>query len=496
MRQPIVILVIFCLLVSACSDINSPTLFSKPNIDSGVGCPDNMECDYLSVPKDYSDTENDERVSVFYGVHKALKPEQRLGILLFNFGGPGGDAVWGASYMVRDHLPTEVLNHFDIVGMDPRGSGQSAFAQELTECAVDEAYNEGSCEATYQAIAPYLGSNSVVQDMDLLRKHLGEEKLNFLGYSYGTRLGALYALRFPDKVRAMILDSPMPPKSNNYLDLILGNTAGFEVVTNYRLEENTQRIHRYEDIIEQVNNEGHYTANDSLALSDYEASIMLYATKSQENNERESSWDIIKDGAFTLFDEDFAEQLQNELQLVELPLMSSDDELRSYAHFKAVVCTDEIESIEQDDYEASLSDFTSLSLIHGQSGYKEAGMCVDWPAKRDPISYVENMDQHLSKQNILIIGGQYDPATPYAWTEAMYDSFAEHASLITVNNWVNHGFSYKNNSCVDAAVNQYLENPSSVTGQLTCNGPSAVSTRYSRQVNRAQHPSQQKVGRF
>jgi len=111
---------------------------------------------------------------------------------------------------------------------------------ELTECAInsDKNDNEDACNDTFKKVAPFMGSNTIVKDMDVLREVLGQEKLNFLAYSYGTRLGSLYSNEFPNNIRSLILDSAVSPEQTNFLQWLQDQPAGRDLIAKHRLEEN------------------------------------------------------------------------------------------------------------------------------------------------------------------------------------------------------------------------------------------------------------------
>ncbi len=451
------------LLLAGCGGGDGGSDFSKTTTDAQRTCPQNMECGFLSVPKDYSNL-NDGDIDVYYGVRRANIPSQRLGILVFNFGGPGASAVNGAGFMAANRLPNDILNRFDIVGMDPRGAGRSEYAEELTQCA-----ENGNCDNKYPTFAQYVGSNSVVKDLDQLRQKFGDDKLNFIGYSYGTRLGSLYAQQFPEHVRAIVLDSSMSPNTENYLELRLGNTKGYDTVANYRLVE-ASRMSKFETVIDSVNTIKGYADKEYNWFSKIESDSTLNRLVSRQSDK---GWDSISTELFKFLDDDDVIDLQTALYQ-PIPRMSkklSSDQLRSAALFRAVICTDELSPISSNEALISEPRFMAESKLFGHYQYEQnAWLCADWPNYRDPVANIENMEQKLAGQRILMIGGQYDPATPYAWTESMHQEFGNLASLITVNNYVDHGFSFDGNTCIDNPTTQYLLNPEIPVGNISCDG--------------------------
>ncbi len=197
-------------------------------------CPDGvpLECGLVTVPVDHED-DSAGTLDLAVAIHRATSPEDRIGYLLINPGGPGGSGVeyaYAASFGPGAAFSQEVLARFDIVGFDPRGVGASGptFAcgepgEQLAllnsiEGAVD---TDAEIEAGEQAVAlcqdsmgpaaALLGSESVARDMDVIRGALGADQISYFGASYGSTLGAWYATLFPERVRAMVVDGADNP---------------------------------------------------------------------------------------------------------------------------------------------------------------------------------------------------------------------------------------------------------------------------------------------
>lgn len=200
---------------------------------------DRLRCSFVRVPLDWAAPERGDIV-VSATRLAAGKPDARRGALLFNPGGPGGDGLFGNTLRLigafaesnpgnpQGAKQLRLLDEYDIVGFSPRGTGTSTRLQ----CATNEIsrfvdlsaagwdtpaniananYNDKkSAEACLKSpITPYINTDATARDMDLLRGLLGDEKLNYVGYSYGTWLGAWYASLFPERVGRMVLDSSM-----------------------------------------------------------------------------------------------------------------------------------------------------------------------------------------------------------------------------------------------------------------------------------------------
>ncbi|MCP5077792.1 MAG: alpha/beta hydrolase, partial [Psychromonas sp.] len=353
------------------SDGQSSNIATDVDLDpTSENCPSNMTCDFFNAPKDYYDEES-EKIKIHYAVHKATDTENRIGVLVFNFGGPGGEAAYNTDWMVSKKLPAEILARFDVIGMDPRGSGQSAYAKELTECAVAASKSEGNCDSVYQAIAPYVGSNSVVKDLDLLRVELGEEKLNFFGYSYGTRLGSLYANMYPENVRAIVLDSPMTPNEENYFESVKGKITGFDQVVNYRLGNDAELKNSLLAVFNQANNNGYYTGDDGVTLSSTQLWNVFYALYSQDNTQ---NWPAIESGVLELLKNNNAQLLAEQEKDIFWRDNSSDDDLRSNYLFQLVTCTDEITPLSHTEIVNKAGEYDAIAPLF-------AGLARYWSTK-------------------------------------------------------------------------------------------------------------------
>jgi len=169
----------------------------------------------------------------------------RLGVLLVNPGGPGGS---GLDFLrdSGDSLGARVRDRFDIVSWDPRGVGQSTpadctsdldFFYEVNRNSTSvpaERANEvaskrlvGDCRSASARLLPFLSTRASVRDMDAIRAAMGASTIDYLGFSYGTYLGALYADRYPHRVRAMVLDGAVDPAAS-YDDGVMTQAVGFE----------------------------------------------------------------------------------------------------------------------------------------------------------------------------------------------------------------------------------------------------------------------------
>ena len=202
-----------------------------------------VECATLEVPLDYEDPDG-EQIELY--VARTPASGDRKGALFVNPGGPGAGAAEYAE-LLPYVLPEEITEHFDIVGVDPRGVGGSTAincgipdeelygvdptfedaADEEAYLAVSEAYVE-DCADKYGDVLPHVGTPAVARDMDVVRAAMGDEQLSFLGFSYGTVIGQVYADLFPERVRSMILDGVLELGPTG-LETADEQAAGFEL---------------------------------------------------------------------------------------------------------------------------------------------------------------------------------------------------------------------------------------------------------------------------
>ena len=191
------------------------------------GCGGGLDCATLAVPVSYQDP-GGPTLELALVRNPADRPDQRIGTLVMNPGGPGASGVRRVARGFE--VSPEVGDRFDIVGFDPRGVGQSTPitcgdavpAFHAADLAPDSAAEQAALSGAAQAVADecrategdrlgHLGSVEVAHDIEVIRRALGEDQLTFVGLSYGTFIGQLWADAYPSSVRAMVLDGVIDP---------------------------------------------------------------------------------------------------------------------------------------------------------------------------------------------------------------------------------------------------------------------------------------------
>ena len=214
------------------------------------GCGGGFQCATLSVPVDWSQPSGP-KVALAVSRHRASQPGERIGSLVVNFGGPGDPGAESLRQGGEASLPAAVRDRFDIVSFDPRGTGRSRPIACVSDTTYDEVLAQSptpknlsqlqsfyagtngpvdlvqACNNAQGSWLADVGTRNTARDLDELRAALGDPKLTYLGYSYGTVLGAVYAQMYPTRLRTMVLDGAVDLSSTAAAELH-DNAEGFE----------------------------------------------------------------------------------------------------------------------------------------------------------------------------------------------------------------------------------------------------------------------------
>ncbi|XCB36247.1 alpha/beta fold hydrolase [Arcanobacterium hippocoleae] len=202
-----------------------------------------FQCSKIKVPLDYA---NPQQESVEIALKKRSADQEAIGTLLVNPGGPGAS---GLEMMdaANFYFPAAIRNHFDIIGFDPRGVGDSTPIQCVSDAELatllEASYPDtpegeakshedtiklaNGCKQESGKLLPFVGTASAARDMDIIRHLSGDPRLYYLGYSYGTSLGGMYAELFPENVGRMVLDGAVSSEASNF-EQSLAQMKGFE----------------------------------------------------------------------------------------------------------------------------------------------------------------------------------------------------------------------------------------------------------------------------
>lgn len=443
-------------------------------------CGGEFDCATLTVPIDYDDPTGD-TVDLAVLRSPATGDADPLGSLVVNPGGPGASGVEYAR-AARAVVTAGVLERYDVVGFDPRGVGQSEPIECLEDAALDgyiaadgtpddpdeiaefqDAAAEfgAACEENSGDLLAHIGTDDVARDLDVLRAVLGDEQLNYLGKSYGTMIGARYADLYPDMVGRMVLDGAMDP-SSTLTDVALGQAAGFEAAfeafvawcvdqDSCALGSSPQAARQaMADILARADSDPLPTGEDERPLTEalafFGIALPLYYPADQ-------GYPMLNDALRPAVDDDDGSAL---LELSDLYLdRTSDGEYRSNLNeaSTAVNCFDRGEpGLTATQAESGLAQFVAVAPTFGANLAWGGLACAVWPVQAEiPPSPVSGS----GSAPIVVVGTTGDPATPYAWAEALASQL-ESGVLLTYEGFVHTAYVRAGDACVDAAVDGYL----------------------------------------
>jgi pimeloyl-ACP methyl ester carboxylesterase len=450
MRRPLALLTAAATAITAVAIGASPAQAAPSTIDwqPCAGTP-GVECGTLSVPVDWSRPWG-QRIDLALARRKAT---ERIGSVLVIPGGPGGSGV----EMVRESpvLSETVARRFDIVGLDPRGANGSAPIQcdlaialeqypvaPRNQAEFDQAMDHSrryadSCRRLSGPIVDFVDSVSVARDMDAVRAALGEAKLTSIGHSYGTLAEQMYAELFPNRVRALTIDSTMDHSLSSALQFLgtesLGVQQSFDefVKWNARTPDSPlagQDVRAvYRDLLARAERgELPLTPEDLRFLTfqsfydpDWRTLAATYSSLQANVTARAWSPATVADPLLAMFCQDWS-----------LPVRSYAD----LAAYRSVIQR----TVAPDIQVSPLAEYVTVA-------------CAGWTqATRNP----QHRLHITTTAPILVVNGLFDPATPYQWaTNVASQSRSLH--LLTYDGWGHVAYD-SGSTCVVDAVDTYL----------------------------------------
>jgi pimeloyl-ACP methyl ester carboxylesterase len=416
------------------------------------------ECAELDVPVDYDDPDGP---TLTLSVARAPAQGERIGALFVNPGGPGGTASDFASQL-GFLLPDDIIDHFDIVGVDPRGLGSSDIdcggdpdpvelygvdytidSPEDTAALLDvsQAYID-ACEAAAGDVLPFLGTENVARDIDAVRAAMGDEQLSYLGYSYGTAIGQMLAQLFPDRIRAMVIDGVLELGPTG-TELAADQAAGFETA----LQSYAAACNEDDDCP---------LAPDAVgAIEQLQAQVEQAPIPAAP---RDLGPGELSTGlAYPLYDPmlwgDLSEAVANALDGDGSDMVSLADQYLDLADtdiYFAVGCLDNDWPETPDELLAAGKAAAADSPHFGEPIVNDYVRCAMWPAEEEPLPAVTAP----GTPPILVVSTRNDPATPYEAGVRTAERL-ESGVLLTYEG-DGHTIVGQGSDCVDDAVARYL----------------------------------------
>jgi pimeloyl-ACP methyl ester carboxylesterase len=426
-------------------------------------CGDGVSCSTMLVPLDYADPDGT-AISLLVA-KRAATGSKRLGSLLINPGGPGGSGVWYVGY-----FNGAGLENYDIVGWDPRGVGHSTpvtcygkddldhyFSMDSSpddatelQARVEEQMAFGqSCLKKSGALLEHISTMDTVRDLDLLRHLLGDAKINYFGSSYGTKIGALYAEMYPQRVGRMVLDGAVNINSKSKISQVQGFERALNHFASWCAAAQCRLGSQRDDVLATIKDfldgldQQPMPASGGRTLSQQQGVEAVFFSMYGGT----SSWPTLRDALATaIFDKDAG----GLLQLAD----ASDRRDRdgnygqlNYA-FPAIRCLDS-----QDDSvreaERRLAQESRTAPVLGHLNGPDLS-CPLWPVKSAPK---QPLVDGAGAPSIVVIGTTGDPATPYEYAKSMARELKS-GVLVTF-----HGeghLAYGQSGCVREVVVAYL----------------------------------------
>ncbi|MFJ6988200.1 MULTISPECIES: alpha/beta hydrolase [unclassified Streptomyces] len=466
---------------------------------TGEGMPDDLQCGKVTVPVDYARPKGR---TMELAVARYRATGDRRGSVLLNFGGPGGPGVPEIAYGGKEFM--DLTDAYDVVSFDPRGVGRSSpvscgDGEDDAFAALDDEPGDlgdpsgllaqlkkaaDACADHSGPVLPHIGTVDAARDMDVMRAAVGDRKLNYLGFSYGTRLGAVYAAQFPGKVGRMVLDGVdtlteslaeqgiagahgQQVALDDFVDWCVkdiacpfgqdARTAREEVVKLIRsLDEDPLPTDFGEDFTGQdlvgAIGQGLYSkelwpslqrALAQLVESGDTNGVLAFATGGMAlpvraaPSPRERAADDGTDPSGALVDEE-------DVPLDNLP-----------AALMAVNCADDPDRPSAARITADLrrlrAGYEEASPVFGRYRLTQVLMCYGRPKGTD---YIRDEVKDLDTPKILLVGTRGDPATPYRWTVETAKRLGPSAVVLDHRGEGHTG--YGSSKCVHRKVDDFL----------------------------------------
>lgn len=419
------------------------------------------QCGFIEVPVDWATGQG--RVRLRVARLSAADPAKRIGVLMFNPGGPGTGA---AGYLTRpehatQYLGKSILDRFDVVGVDPRGvAGSQAIGCALpahdpavdrfpTDAAALSTLTEAnaafasSCRDRSGPLFEHLDTESVARDLDEVRAALGEEQISFLGVSYGTMLGQAYAELFPQRLRALALDGVVD-RSRSASQFVIDDAKavqdGIDQFTRWCAAETSCGLdvpEVLEAVLALADRGELNAASTAVPTRDVQMGVNAYLQSPLLYPELAKALRAAQEGDGTA-----------------LHSAGMHTDPAAYRMYRSIICQD----VDTSDFTARLPELGRLvqKLAPTLRGYSEfwdiASGCAGWPiaARWQPHSWANSPGLPPT----LLVSGAHDVATPRSWAKNTHRQLPNSMLL----RWDGDGHSawQINNKCATDATVDYL----------------------------------------
>ncbi|HET7902381.1 MAG TPA: alpha/beta hydrolase [Candidatus Nanopelagicales bacterium] len=444
---------------------------------SWSSCGGSFQCAAMTVPLDYAQPTG-ETIKISVLRLRSSGGGSHLGSLVTNPGGPGGSGVDFAR-AARSIFPEQMLAAYDVVGFDPRGVQRSDPVTCLTDAQYDDFIAldgspdtpaevtalEGAakqfaqgCEQRSAKILAHVSTADSARDMDVLRAALGDKKLNYVGFSYGTLLGATYADLFPKNVGRMVLDGAVDPALGN-VELQHGQAKGFELALKRFVENCDQQsdcplpggtqagLDRIAKLFADTDATPLPTDDPKRPLTQ---ALAQGAVLSYLYFPAYGDWDALRQGLAAAFDGDGTVLLQ---MLDERNERSSNGKYANNLPFAYYA----VSALADPDRPTTAQ--TATLAAQWEKETPILGSLFAWANdiwQYWPVAANDKPHALTAKgaPPILVVGTTYDPATPYPWAQAMAKELSTGVLLTRVGD--GHTGYGKGSACTDNAVDRFM----------------------------------------
>ncbi|MFD5497431.1 alpha/beta hydrolase [Streptomyces sp. NPDC127091] len=447
--------------------------------------PKDLQCGKITVPVDYAEPD---KGSLDLALARYRGTGDPRGSVVLNFGGPGGSGVLGLAHAGKEFMG--LTDGYDVVSFDPRGVGRSSPVScgiQATGQALEATGGEGvsdprdvlarlrvvaaECAERSGPVLPHIGTVNVARDLDVLREVLGDKKLTYLGFSYGTRLASVYAARFPERVGRLVLDG-VDTLTEPLAEQGLASVRGQQLALDHFLTWCTKDIacpfgqdprgarELAVKLVASLDEDpvptdfGHEFAGQDLAgamaqgLYSRELWPLLQRALAQLMEDGDTRGvEAFATGGVTLP----VPQREND------PLVDEEDVPLDNlpAALMAVNCADDPDRPAAEQVTRDLSRlrtaYEKASPVFGRYRLAQVLMCHGRPRGTD---YIREEVKNVDTPKMLLVGTRGDPATPYRWTVETAERLG--SSAVVLDNRGEGHTGYGSSDCVRRKVEDFL----------------------------------------